>query len=207
MKISEIFVSCQGEIDVGVPSLFIRVVGCDAKPKCKWCDSKFSFTSGKKYSEEELIKTIFRYNVHNIVWTGGSPSLYMEQIVAIVRRLTNYTHTLETNGIKYFHDCRFFNQVSVSPKKQCLNLDSLKLYNQLPNVRFKFVYESNDNIWIQNVINNVGIYKGKVWLMAEGRTRDEQLDRSLEVVEYCLKNGYNFTPRMHVLLWNKKRGV
>ncbi len=43
--------------------------------------------------------------------------------------------------------------------------------------------------------------------MPEGRTKKEQLKRMNEVIEYCKEKGYNFSPRLHILVWDKKRKV
>lgn len=73
------------------------------------------------------------------------------------------------------------------------------------NVRFKFVYESSK--WWEKVINKLHIPQNQVYIMPEGKTRKEQLQKMPGVIEYCKLKGYNFTPRLHVLAYNKKRGV
>jgi 7-carboxy-7-deazaguanine synthase len=43
--------------------------------------------------------------------------------------------------------------------------------------------------------------------MPEGSTREEQISKMPEVIEYCLENKFHFSPRLHILAYDTKRGV
>jgi len=45
------------------------------------------------------------------------------------------------------------------------------------------------------------------YLMPEGCTRQEQISKSLMVIKQCIKYNMNFSPRVHILVWDNKRGV
>ena len=47
----------------------------------------------------------------------------------------------------------------------------------------------------------------QVYLMPEGRTREEQLARQQEVKIMCDSLGFHFSQRLHVLAFGNKRGV
>lgn len=109
IPIQEIFVSLEGEgPDVGTPTLFIRVAGCDFK--CPWCDTKESWSSSRKAQslDEILTKVCFLLKVNTgvrrVSITGGNPSLYkggcrelFSELARSFKRLTKFN--LEHPGI------------------------------------------------------------------------------------------------------------
>ena len=46
-----------------------------------------------------------------------------------------------------------------------------------------------------------------VWIMAEGITGEKQRENMEWVVNHCLINRYNYSPRLHTLVWDNMRGV
>jgi 7-carboxy-7-deazaguanine synthase len=216
MKITEIFgPSLQGEIDVGVPYTFIRVSGCNLIKEgkgCKFCDTLYA-EKGKEMNFVQIIKEVEKRKCRNVIMTGGEV-LYQSQSLELLNKLKKkgYAVNLETNGTIMFTstDFYYFDKISCSPKKQCIKLDVLKALNELyesQTVRFKFVYENKNDLWWEEVIEQVGIPNEKVWIMCQGKTRKEQLRKMKEVVNYCIKKQYNFSPRLHVLIWGNKKGV
>lgn len=170
---------------------------------------------------------------NNIVFTGGEPMLWQYTIAELLQKLkNNYKRTvtveIETNGtvgietelIDWFRLVHF----NISPKVHVVK--SFILLNQLKNighvgetaynyVRFdhddwivKFVWETEKtNKLIQECITRYDIPKHKVYLMPEGISRDEQVSKMQTLAEYCINNGYNFSPRLHVLIWNLAKGI
>jgi len=207
MKVSEIFKSIQGEVDVGMPSVFIRLSGCNLN--CKFCDSKYA-KKGKGLGVEYITKKIDSLNCNNVVFTGGEPLLQkneLSQIMFILQKNNPlYNFYLETNGTINDEILNYFKGVSCSPKKQAQDYNYTPI-TQLKNVRFKFVYENKNDKWWEGFINKYQIPKEKVWIMPEGKSKKHQLVRMKEVANYCIDMGYNFTPRVHVLIWGRRRGV
>lgn len=122
MKISELFYSIQGEGKlVGVPSVFIRVSGCNLR--CAWCDTPYaSWTpEGREYSVGELVGYAgeqgggVRGSRAHVVVTGGEPFVF-EEIKELTGALRSAGHhvTIETAGTIY----RPFSAdlLSISPK-------------------------------------------------------------------------------------------
>ena len=208
MKVNEIFYSIQGEIDVGKPTIFIRLQGCNMEPKCIFCDSSYSWNEGKEMSNDEIYREIKPYleKCQYIVFTGGEPMIQSDDITKLVLFLDEKRNDiccgLETNGTIYNQDIFMFNNISVSPKKQMIDLDVLNQFNQ-NNVRFKFVYDKD--LWFEKVIKDLDLEPWQVWIMAEGMTKQEQEEKIEGVVEYCKEKGYNFTLRLHTLTWGNKR--
>lgn len=52
-----------------------------------------------------------------------------------------------------------------------------------------------------------GIRPGKVWLMPFGATRKLQHQNTPAVWELCVQHGFNFSPRLHVLAFDDRKGV
>jgi len=213
IKISEIFYSIQGEIDVGVPSIFVRLSGCNLIKKgfgCSWCDTKYA-EEGNSISIEEAVAEVLKFTCRNVVFTGGEPLLqgtglsYL--INDLIREDRKFRFNLETNGTIYSSLMSNFYNISCSPKKQLIVLDALRSMLMLPQVRFKFVYERNERKWWELIIDELGIPNGRVWIMPEGVTREEQVSLGFEVIEYCKDNGFNFGPRFQIIQWGNKRGI
>ncbi len=43
--------------------------------------------------------------------------------------------------------------------------------------------------------------------MPECRTKEEMLKKAQWVVDLCLREGMNYSHRLHIQLWDSKRGV
>lgn len=207
MKINEIFYSIQGEIDVGKPTIFIRTQGCNMEPKCDFCDSSYSWNEGKEMSIKDIYDKIENWleKCNYIVFTGGEPMQQIEEIYNFTRSLNykkNVNYGLETNGLIFNDNIFIFDNISISPKKQNYNLETLSKLNTNKS-RFKFVYEKD--LWFENVIEKLDLEPYQIWIMPEGKTKLEQEQKMKEVVEYCKEKGYNFTPRLHTLIWDNRR--
>ena len=73
---------------------------------------------------------------------------------------------------------------------------------------FKFVIDTHDDIDEVNLlVKEFGIPKSQVYLMPQGKTRDEQWNKMDNIIMTAKINGYNFSPRFHVLMYSDKRGV
>jgi len=208
MKVTEIFTSLQGEVDVGMPATFVRLSGCNLC--CKWCDSKYA-NKGKEMPVDYVAKKIDSMGLENVIFTGGEPMLQhaeMSQVMASLKRInTGYNFYLETNGSIYDDVMKYFKSVSCSPKKQASDYEeSYSRVSQLDNVRWKFVYENKGDVWWEDFQKKFQIPSNKIWIMPEGSSRRDQLNRMKEVAEYCIEKKYNMAIRAHTLIWGKKRG-
>ncbi len=77
LLVSETFVSVQGEGKLtGVPSLFIRLSGCNLR--CAWCDTPFaSWTpEGDERRIDDLVALARDSNLRHAVLTGGEPMMF-----------------------------------------------------------------------------------------------------------------------------------
>jgi 7-carboxy-7-deazaguanine synthase len=100
MYLIEIYKSVQGESSwAGLPCIFVRLAGCNLR--CSWCDSVYTFTGGKKMSEDEVFAEVQRLGPTKLVEiTGGEPLLQARELIPLMQRLLNngYTVLIETSG-------------------------------------------------------------------------------------------------------------
>tara|TARA_R110002167_G_scaffold143936_16_gene333571 strand:- start:8533 stop:9108 length:576 start_codon:yes stop_codon:yes gene_type:complete len=95
MKVNEIFYSIQGEgYRAGEASIFIRLSDCDMT--CGFCDTEFE--SGEELSNDELLVKIQKYPCGWIVWTGGEPTLQLQESHVEYFKSKGYLQAIETNG-------------------------------------------------------------------------------------------------------------
>jgi 7-carboxy-7-deazaguanine synthase len=207
MKINEIFPAVQGEgKNAGIPTTFVRLSGCNLF--CSWCDSKYH-VDGQEYSPRDLVKKIASYGMRDITVTGGEPLLQREELFKLQEYMPGRRFHLETNGTIYDDRLKNFYSVTVSPKKQALeySVSSVKKLAKLPNTTFKFVYENKNDEWWWSLLKRAEVMLDKVYIMPEGADRETQIKRMPEVLEYCQRAGFKFSPRLHVLAYDTKRGV
>jgi Organic radical activating enzymes len=225
--LSEIFESIQGEGNyAGANSLFLRFQFCNFT--CSWCDTKYTWfkDSGafKAFSAEEIKEKIIASQSPNVIFTGGEPTLYpLDKLVVPGKKFH-----VETNGsiipilpldITLADNNRMtreamdeavisrFNWV-VSPKlsnsRQKLNEESLRFWASREYCIFKFVVRNSaDMDEVEGLINQYTISKQKIYVALEGQTLESQLKPDL--VDEIVRRGWNFSPRLHVLLWGTKK--
>jgi 7-carboxy-7-deazaguanine synthase len=229
--INEIFYSIQGEGRMaGRPSVFVRHAGCTLR--CDYCDTPYAQSSdaGTKYSLHNLIEKIKSWHCPNLVITGGEPmsNPMLGRFVEMAWPLFE-TITIETNGTCFRQLDPVFDNIlmSISPKfderqrsgfqhgfesQPETGLISPGTIMQLINSydhQLKFVVGPDTDIKkIRRAIENLGCANERdVFLMPEAKTRSEYIRTSRHVVDLCLKYGYSFSPRHHIMLWDDQRGV
>lgn len=133
LNINEIFYSLQGEgIRAGTPNIFIRLSGCNLE--CKFCDTEFE--SGKDYTLNEILEYISQFNCKNIIWTGGEPTLQLNESMITFFKDAGYYQSLETNGSNEIP--KGFDFICCSPKvAEHVLRKKVKKVNELRYVRNK----------------------------------------------------------------------
>ncbi len=227
MRIAELFYSIQGEGSLlGVPSVFIRTSGCNLR--CHWCDTPY--TSWEPEGEEMPLDHIARYvRAHSrghVVLTGGEPMLAPD-VVSLTRELSSLGQhiTIETAGTVYAPVV--CNLMSLSPKlanstpwereggrraeaHEHLRLQPGVLRRLMEDYEYqlKFVVASPSDLEeLNSLVASLGAEPSRVWLMPEGVDRDELAERSAWLVDIAKREGYRFTPRLHIDLFGHRRGV
>lgn len=220
IPISEVFYSIQGEgPHTGIPTIFVRVFGCNMRPLCSWCDTDYAIrgTDFNKVPIEDVVNTILiNPQCLDITFTGGEPLLYCDAIFKISRllSLTNdgYAYYFETNGLIYPEN--FITNMGkhawfvVSPKLHALNENYIRTLKTWASshafVTWKFVYEAEQTLWELEKLTSF-IDPELIYLMPEGK--DFNQAKYKECAEVCLKYGYKMSSRLHTIIWGTKRGV
>ena len=224
MKIAEIFYSIQGEGTlVGVPSVFVRTSGCNLR--CTWCDTPYtSWTpEGEERSLDSIVEEVNAYRASHVVITGGEPMIAPE-IAELTHRLSQHI-TIETAGtVDTQVRCDL---MSISPKlanstphdreggrwaHQHDRLRSqpeiLKRLIQLYSDQLKFVLmNESDLAQVRAMVEEIGAAKSRVVLMPEGIDSAVLAERGRWLAEVVKREGFRFTPRLHIDLWGNRRGV
>lgn len=184
---------------------------------------KHGYEAWETYSVDELVDIISKQKLQNIVWTGGEPMLYQKEILEVVQKLRcgkhHFTHEIETNGtiavitgLWNYHNMIFNVSVKLSSSnqedgydKKRIDKDSLESF-PLNRTNYKFVITDpvKDLIEINEILD---IKKHPAYCMPEGQTREAVLSNSQLVVDLCIKEGFRFTPREHINIWDTKKGV
>lgn len=230
MLVSEIFHSLQGEGElVGVPSVFVRLSGCNLR--CNWCDTPYASWSpeGTKQTVDEVVAAVRKYPSTHVVLTGGEPMIAPEiHELAFQFSELGYHITIETaatikpSGIA-------FDLVSMSPKlahsAPDARLDDTwrKKHEELRwqpevvaswigagNYQLKFVVSQEADVdEIEKMLSETGcaIPRSKVLLMPEGITVEALRSRMGWLSELCKARGYRYAPRLHIELYGNKRGT
>jgi 7-carboxy-7-deazaguanine synthase len=224
MRIAEIFYSVQGEGGlVGVPSIFVRTSGCNLR--CSWCDTPYTSWNpeGDDLSIDEILDRAAEFPAaKHVVLTGGEPMIAPGIAELSQRFQERGLHiTVETAGTVFAPVA--CNLMSISPKLANSTPEGVfrarhERLRQQPEVllrlmagydyQLKFVIAHEEDL--DEVCALVSMLKappGKVILMPEGIRADILRERGVWLAELCKRNGFRFSPRLHVDLYGNRRGV
>ncbi len=208
MRICESFRSLQGEgKKIGVPTYFIRTVGCNLK--CSWCDTQYAMSEpGEEVSVDSIMETL--KDEKDVCLTGGEPMLQKDAL-ELLRRLSDAGKTvvLETNGSVSLKDVPDSENIIISMDIKCpfsgmqdkmdfSNLSLLKKKDQL-----KFVI--SDGVDLEYAVGILEKYKPEceVIFTPVGGMDIEPLAEEVVVRRIDAR----VLPQLHKIIWGNKRAV
>ena len=222
----EIFHSLQGEgATIGTPSVFLRLAQCNLS--CSWCDTKYTWDwENFDYQREvvsmetgEVRDAILAFNCPHLVVTGGEPLLQQQELapLAVFLKAEGFYCEVETNGtiVPDPELARCIDQWNVSPKLGSSGNvidrreapEALAAFSRLPNAHFKFVIvEPTDVDEVCQLRDRYRLPSDRIILMPEGTAVESITSRSRWVSEACVREGFRFSTRLHILLWGDQRG-
>lgn len=233
LKVNEIFgPTIQGEgKSIGRDVMFVRLAHCNLH--CIWCDTPYTwnwlgtsfahpdkFDKANEVHEMSVQDVLARLDGHikALVISGGEPLLQQRQLVELLTELRKqgYWIEIETNGTIEPLDSIMclVDQINCSPKLS--NSGDPLVLRQRDNalmklsasdkVSFKFVVSYVDDI--DEILSYVEKYNMReVYLMPEGRTRDELTRHRDMTQKLCKVHGFKFTERLHIVRFGTRRGV
>jgi len=218
--------SCQGfAVEYETPS-GAKKQSCDSYYAV---DTEFKQLWDKYESHEQIVNIVKKLEPKNykpdIVITGGEPLLYWknEEFQKLLKYYVSnyYNVTIETNATiniditkKYQEKILFSMSVKLSnssePLKKRVNTTSLtNIINNIDEKYLKFVITKEEIKDAQEEIENIlkSIPKVDVYLMPMGDTVEALNQNSESVIDLAIQNGYLYSDRLHIRIWDDKRGV
>lgn len=200
------------------------------------CDTPFTSWEpvGETLSVNEIMRRVVEADKYCVmryaIVSGGEPTLNeldLKELCSALKK-ANFHITIETNGTR-FVDVKA-DLFSISPKlrssvpigtkwesiheRERINIDTLHQLLSSYDSYLKFVVASaSDMIEVYDILKALANkdravdLTGRVYLMPEGRTKEEIELRQREVAELAQARGYRYSPRLHIDLYGDKRGV
>ena len=222
-----------GKCNMQCPGFEVEYETPSGIKKCS-CDSFYASDSAfrdewKKYkTSQELIfevaKILPSYKV-DLVITGGEPLLYWKDI-EFQKFLQYYVEngflvTIETNASidielnQFWHQKLMFSmsvKLSNSGEKLSKRVNIHTLQNILNISKTSYLKFVVDKAFIVDATEEISqitkqIPQCEVYLMPLGDTSEIIDKNSLSVIELALEKGYKYSDRLHIRVWNNKRGV
>jgi len=212
VRLIENFLSWQGEgPDVGRPMLILRFKRCNNN--CPWCDTqvKMRVFEEAEYPLTAIQATVTEKNCGLLI-TGGEPTfnLNLNQAISVVNEVAAPLYNVETNGhdlvslikavrkqkiVKYLLSPKIFSEGDLSFYKDLTSkiAANQKVFIKLVCEDRQFIHEYLDFLKVSNFDNF------RVYLMAQGKTRDESLKNSPIVFDLAEQYGFCVSDRMHII--------
>jgi 6-pyruvoyltetrahydropterin 2'-reductase len=206
-----------------------KLTGCDSLFAVN--KKHFGFSWEKLESRVIFERVLFHtkdlnYKPH-VVITGGEPLIYYKnhEFYHLLKLLfengfdvfieTNGSINIDFNTFSKYKNISFCMSVKLSNSteeyKKRVNKEAIKAICQnAKEAFFKFVIDEEmiKTSALKDEIED--ITKGcdvPIFCMPKGQNRKELERNSKSVISFCVKNGYNYTDRIHIRLWDDKRGV
>ena len=229
LKVAEHFYSIQGEgPSAGKRAVFLRLSMCMLE--CKWCDTLEVWKQGTFFSVAELVSLFLKEGyVSNLregarlIITGGDPLIQQKALVTFLSHLGEECRVpsvieVETEGVikpdpELVH---YIDQWNVSlktsnsgmPESRRIIPDTIYWHRDNQQTFFKMVVgNSQDLNEVQELVEKFNIHKDRVWLMPLASSRSAFLQVAPLIASFCKDYGYNFSTRLHLLIWDQATGV
>lgn len=218
MRVSEIFVSVQGEgPSIGRPAIFLRLSQCNLN--CLWCDTKYAWYGGLERSVNDVVSDILKIldaysRVNLLVITGGEPLLQRDELELFVKALKSVRKlevevetncTIDPNNLVDIVD-RFI----VSPKlkhsgvpkeaRQCAESFRNSSRKYQGKIYLKFVVETAEDLHeINEIVNFFGAEPSSVYLMPQASNLEELTRKLNLVVDLAIQGGFRVSDRLQIV--------
>lgn len=201
--------------------------GFASKDSPHGCDSFVSWSVKNRFTFDQLFSFLEENNYISFLrrgdiykLTGGEPLIQQKNLIEFIKAFTDKYRFIpridfETNATIMpdpAWQLDYFATFTTSPKLASNGDPESKRY--IPEVLswhanngsgFKFVIVKPDDLKEieEKYIHRFNIKRNKIWLMPCCGSREEHVKMSPIVAELCKKEGYNFSPRLQLVIWDK----
>jgi len=207
----------------------LTCVGFASESSPNGCDSFISWSIKNKMTFDEIFQLMEDNNYvehlrNNAIWklTGGEPLIQQKQLLKLVEAFVDRYKFLpridfESNAT-LMPDERWVTDFKATfttspklttngdPEEKTYKPDVLK-WHRAHGSGFKFVINKSEDIeeiWRKYIKDEheINVPLNRVWFMPCCGSREEHIERAPVVAEYAKALHVNFSPRLHLLLWN-----
>lgn len=208
----------------------LTCIGFASEDSPHGCDSFVSWSVKNKMTFNEIFTMMEDNNwieklEKGTIWklTGGEPLIQQKQLLKLVEAFVNkYDFTpkidFETNATlmpderwQWLYNATFTTSPKLTtngdPESKTYKPEVLKYHREIGS-GFKFVINDPDadikEIWNKYVEDEHGINvpRERIWFMPVAGSRKEHIENAEAVVEYAKSMHVNFSPRLHLLVWD-----
>jgi 7-carboxy-7-deazaguanine synthase len=192
------------------------------------CDSYISWSVKNKMTFNEIFEYFERHKLVDkfrdgaiFKLTGGEPMVQQKQLLKFIESFinkydfnpvidfeTNATIKPDERWVKEFYATFTTSPKLTSngdPESRTYKPEVLKWHREVGS-GFKFVISSDEDIneiWRKYVDDNtVRVPKNRIWFMPCCGSRSEHVEKATAVAEYAKAMNVNFSPRLHLLIWD-----
>ena len=220
----------------GTPSVFVRTSGCNLRCWfCDSYHTSWDPTHAWMEIDAIVDEVETHEQADHVVITGGEPMIH-DEIEPLIERLADsgYHITVETNGTIYREVP--IDLASISPKlasstptaerdpkgdgewderheERRIDMNALTRLVDSYESQLKFVVTNDGDMdEITSLVEDLrsatetAVQNSEVLLMPEGMTTDRLAETRQPTAELAMEYGYQFTPRLHVNLWEDAPG-
>lgn len=207
LDVCEIFTSIQGEgPKLGQPAVFLRLAGC-MPPFCEACDTPEALTGGRRMSLDHVERRLHG-GPPLVVVTGGEPFLQWDSgLAGLTKHLAAHGRDVqfETSGRAGIPPDAP-GTVVCSPKPMARPAVAPDAVARADAFKFVILDGPQGDAALETILT-LNLPADQIWLMPEGRTRVAQLARMPRVWEMCAAYGFRFSPRLHILTHDQRKGI
>lgn len=198
---------------------------CDTIPE--WKEPEHTYQPEELYNEfvdRGWAESLAGGRSH-LILTGGEPTLpnHQQGMIEFLRFFylefgttpfveveTNGTNVPQTVFNEYVDGYNVSLKLSNSghDKNRRIQKDAMEFYAGNDDAIWKFVVSRSEDVdEIEEIVDEYGLDKRRVYLMPAGMTQDQLDDTYTDVMDLCESRGYRFSPRLHVSAYNEQTGV
>ncbi|NDJ27046.1 7-carboxy-7-deazaguanine synthase QueE [Campylobacter sp. MIT 12-8780] len=203
------------------------LVGCDTLRAVWTKEFKNSYQDLSAKELLDTISTLIQDKKPIIIITGGEPLLHHQsaEFISFIKALlesgfevhfeTNASIFIDFDKFPLYKNCIFAMGVKLSnsglSQKERLHFEAIQAIISNAKMSFyKFVLDEKmivSNKAYEEIEYILEKAKAEVFCMPMGHNELELKTNALKIAEFCIKNGYNYSDRIHIRLWGEKEGV